>query len=109
LINQVGPIPGHYLSAAHTREWWRQEQWLPQAADLEAYPVWLRSGKKDALGLAQERMKDILATHRPTPLTPDQEQAVEDILKEARDYYRDKSLITKKEWFSYMETLNSGP
>jgi trimethylamine--corrinoid protein Co-methyltransferase len=107
LINQIGPIPGHYLSTAHTREWWRQEQWLPQAADLEAYPVWLRSGKKDALTLAKERMADILATHEPTPLTPDQEQAIEDILAEAREYYRGKGLITGKEWSAYAETLNS--
>ena len=56
LINQVGPIPGHFLSTAHTREWWRKEQFIPQAADLEAYPVWVKSGKKDALTLAKERM-----------------------------------------------------
>lgn len=54
-------------------------------------------------------MEDILATHKPTPLTPDQEQAVGDILEEARDYYRGMSLITEKEWSSYMETLSSGP
>jgi trimethylamine--corrinoid protein Co-methyltransferase len=93
LINQVGPIPGHYLSTAHTREWWRKEQWLPQSADLEAYPVWVRSGKKDALALAKERMDEILASHTPTPLTQEQEQAVEDILTEARDYYGKKGLL----------------
>ncbi len=105
LINQVGPIPGHYLSTAHTREWWRKEQWLPKSADLEAYPVWLRSGKKDALALAKERMADILATHEPTPLTPQQELAIEDILREAREYYRQKNLISDAEWSSYSETL----
>jgi len=107
LINQVGPIPGHYLSTAHTREWWRKEQWLPKAADLEAYPVWVRSGKKDALVLAKERMDQILATHEPTPLTSDQEQAIEDILKEARQFYRDKDLISDEEWSVYMKTLAS--
>ena len=94
LFNQVGPIPGHYLSTAHTREWWRKEQWLPQAADLEAYPVWVRSGKKDALALAQEKMEAILATHKPTPLTPEQEQKIEDILKDARNYYQAKGLLS---------------
>ena len=57
LINQIGPIPGHYLGTAHTREWWQKEQYLPKSADLEAYPVWVKSGKKDALALAQERME----------------------------------------------------
>jgi trimethylamine--corrinoid protein Co-methyltransferase len=93
LINQVGPIPGHYLGTAHTREWWRKEQFLPKVADLEAYPVWVRSGKKDALALAKERMEKILATHQPKPLTPEQEQALEEILKEARGYYQQKGLI----------------
>ncbi len=107
LINQVGPIPGHYLSSAHTRQWWKKEQFLPQVADLEAYAVWVRSGKKDALALARERMEQILATHRPEPLGPEQEQAVADILAEARQYYRNQGLITEEAWSSYMEVLES--
>jgi trimethylamine--corrinoid protein Co-methyltransferase len=105
VINQVGPIPGHYLSTAHTREWWRKEQFLPQVADLEAYPVWLRSGKKDALALAKERMDQILATHVPEPLTPTQDQAIEEILDEARDYYRKTGLLSAAEWSEYAETM----
>jgi trimethylamine--corrinoid protein Co-methyltransferase len=76
LINQVGPIPGHYLSTEHTRKWWRKEQYFPKVTDIESYPVWVRSGKKDALALAKERMEQILATHKPKPLTAEQEQAV---------------------------------
>ncbi len=106
LINQVGPIPGHYLGTAHTREWWQKEQFIPKVADLEAYPVWIKSGKKDALELAKERMAEILETHKPTPLTPEQEGAVEDILAEARDYYRDKNLISDEEWTEYLKVMN---
>lgn len=105
LINQIGPIPGHYLSTAHTREWWQKEQFLPKAADLEAYPVWIKSGKKDALELAKDRVEQILATHKPLPLTPDQEQSIEDVLKEARTYYRDKNLISDEEWDEYMKVI----
>jgi trimethylamine--corrinoid protein Co-methyltransferase len=108
LINQVGPIPGHYLGTSHTREWWREEQWLPKAADLDAYPVWVRSGKKDALALAQERMEEILSTHRPQPLTPEQEQSLEDVLQEAREFYRDRGTISDVEWSTYMQTLEMG-
>jgi trimethylamine--corrinoid protein Co-methyltransferase len=107
LINQVGPIPGHYLTTAHTRQWWRQEQWLPHAADLEAYPVWVRSGKKDALALAQERMAEILATHKPIPLTPAQEQAIEDILNEARKFYRERGTISDGQWSEYIKALET--
>jgi trimethylamine--corrinoid protein Co-methyltransferase len=107
LINQVGPIPGHYLSTAHTREWWQKEQFLPKVADLEAYPVWIKTGKKDALEMAKERMSEILETHEPTPLTPEQEAAVEEILIEARDYYRDKGLISDEEWGEYMKVIGT--
>lgn len=105
LINQVGPIPGHYLGTAHTREWWRQEQFLPKAADLEAYPVWVRSGKMDALALAKRRMEKILATHEPQPLTPAQDQAIEAILDEARHYYRSKRPFSAAEWSEYVEAV----
>jgi trimethylamine--corrinoid protein Co-methyltransferase len=98
LINQIGPIPGHYLSTEHTRKWWKQEQFIPKVADREAYPVWIKTGKKDALTLAKERTEEILATHEPTPLTPGEEQAIEDILKEARKYYREKGLLSDREW-----------
>jgi trimethylamine--corrinoid protein Co-methyltransferase len=105
LINEVGPIPGHYLSTAHTRRWWRQEQWLPQSADLEAYPVWVRSGKKDALALAHERMGRILASHEPKPLTSEQEQALGEILREARAFYRHRGVISDQDWSIYLDTL----
>jgi trimethylamine--corrinoid protein Co-methyltransferase len=107
LINQVGPIPGHYLSTAHTREWWQKEQYLPKAADLEAYPVWIKSGKRDAVALAKERMEEILATHEPTPLTAEQDQAIEDVLFEARKYYRDQGYISDSEWEEYRKVMGS--
>jgi trimethylamine--corrinoid protein Co-methyltransferase len=107
LINQIGPIPGHYLSTEHTRKWWKKEQFIPAVSDREAYPVWVETGKKDALTLAKEKMEEILATHEPTPLTPAQEQAIEDVLNEARTYYRKKGLISDEEWSDYMKTLKS--
>jgi trimethylamine--corrinoid protein Co-methyltransferase len=106
LINQVGPIPGHYLSTAHTREWWRVEQYLPQVADLTPYPVWVQEGKRDALQLAKEKMAEILASHRPLPLSPEQEQAVANILEEARTYYRDRDMISDEEWTDYRPFLH---
>ena len=107
LINDVGPIPGHYLNTAHTRENYRKEHFFPQAADEEAYPVWIKSGKKDALVLAQERMADILANHTPDPLTDQQEQAVAKMLTDARDYYRKEGLITEDGWSAYMAALET--
>jgi trimethylamine:corrinoid methyltransferase-like protein len=107
LINQVGPVPGFYLDKAHTRSWWRKEQVMTGVADRLTYPEWMRTGKKSALDHAKAKMEQIVSTHKPEPLTPQQEQAVEDVLKEARGYYRKKGLIGVEEWQVYLEQLES--
>jgi trimethylamine--corrinoid protein Co-methyltransferase len=101
LINRVGPIPGHYLGTDHTREWWQKEQFLPKVADLEPYPLWIKSGKRDVLDHAKARMKRILAEHTPRPLTAEQEQIVDDIMIEAREFYRKQGLISDQQWTDY--------
>ena len=93
LINEVGPIPGMYLDKEHTRRWWKKEQFMPKAADRLSIPEWIAKGKKSAIDYAQERMEEILATHTPAPLTPSQEEDIDRILGEAREYYRKKGLL----------------
>jgi len=108
LINEVGPIPGHYLSKAHTRKWWKKEQFVPKVADRLTYPEWEKIGKKSCIDYAKERMDKILATHKvDPPLTDNQENGIERILKEAREYYRKKGLITNEEWEAYKKDLKS--
>lgn len=107
LINEVGVIPGTFMAKEHTRKWWMKERFIPKVADLEAYPEWIQKGKVDALTLAKRRMEEILATHKPKPLTPREEQVIEDVMKEAREYYRKKGLISDEEWAVYMKTLES--
>lgn len=93
LIENVGPIPGHYLNKEHTRKWWKKEQFMPKVADRLTYPEWMDKGKKIALDHAKERMKKILAAHEPTPLTPEQKKEIENILEEARKYYKEKGVM----------------
>ena len=107
LIEAVGPIPGHFLNQRHTREWWQSEQFVPQAADRSTYPEWKNMGKKGCLDYAKERVTEILATHKPTPLSSSQEEEIERILEEARKYYRDEGLISDEEMTSYRESLKS--
>jgi len=108
LIEEVGPIPGHYLNKEHTRQWWKKEFFLPQAADILTYPEWMKTGKKSCLDYAKERMEKILATHKVLiPLTPGQEDDIERILNEARKYYKDKGLISDTEWAVYTKSLES--
>ncbi|MEW6266345.1 MAG: trimethylamine methyltransferase family protein [Thermodesulfobacteriota bacterium] len=107
LIQQVGPIPGHFLTTAHTRKWWKKEQFVPTVADRLTFPEWAAQGMKKAIDHARERMEAILATHKPEPLPPDQEKAVEDILKEARAHYRQMGFISDDDWKLYQEDLAS--
>jgi len=108
LINEVGPIPGFYLNKAHTRNWWHKEQFVPKAADRLTYPEWMKTGRKNCIDYAKERMEEILATHKVSPpLTPSQEEDIERILAEARQYYRKKGLISDGEWKIYMKDLKS--
>jgi len=107
LINEVGPIPGMFLNKAHTRKWWKTEQYIPPLADKMPYLEWVKKGKKTIIDRARQRMEEIISTHKPAPLTPQQDQALEDILKEAREYYRKKGLISDQEWKVYQEDLAS--
>ncbi len=107
LIEEVGPIPGHFLNKAHTRKWWQLEQFVPKAADRLTYPEWMKAGKKSCLDYARERMEEILATHKPTPLTPSQEENIERMLAEARKYYKERGLISEEEMATYRESMRS--
>ena len=107
LIEEVGPIPGHFLGKEHTRKWWKSEQFMPRAADRLTYPEWMNSGKKSCLDYAREIMEQILATHKPTPLTPSQEEDIERILEEARKYYKERGLISEEEMATYRKSMKS--
>ncbi len=107
LIEEVGPIPGHFLDKGHTRKWWKSEQFVPKVADRLTYPEWMNKGKKVCLDYAKERMEEILATHKPTPLTPSQEEDVERVLEEARKFYKERGLITEEEMATYRKNMKS--
>jgi len=93
IIDEVGPIPGHYLNKPHTLKWWRKEQFVPKSADRLSYPEWLKKGKRDALALAKERLKEIMVTHDPTPMPEDRSKEIDEILQEAKKHYEKKGFI----------------
>jgi len=107
VINEVGPIPGTFLTEEHTRKWWKQAQFIPKSADSLTYPEWLEADKKDCIAYAIERMEHIIETYKPEPLSDSEEDSIEKILEEARKYYRKKDLISDKEWEAYKQDLTS--
>ncbi|NLA27193.1 MAG: hypothetical protein GX878_07335 [Firmicutes bacterium] len=107
LINEVGPLPGNFLTTKHTRKWWKSEQYVPLVADTLTYPEWATLGHKKAIDHARERMEQLLNEHKIVPLTDTQEDAIETILKEAREYYRKNGLISDHEWHLYQKDISS--
>lgn len=107
VINSVGPIPGTFLTEEHTRKHWKESQFFPKSTDSLTYPEWMGAEKKDSIGYALDRMKEILSTYEPEPLSNGDEDTIENILEEARKYYREKELISDKEWDAYQKDLNS--
>jgi trimethylamine---corrinoid protein Co-methyltransferase len=87
LITSVGPIPGNFLSTDHTLAHYRDELFSPRAADLSLYQEWEIRGGADALEHARARMDEILRTHAPLPLPPEQDREIERILQKARAHY----------------------
>jgi trimethylamine:corrinoid methyltransferase-like protein len=86
----VGPIPGYYLDKAHTQQWWKKEQFIPKVADFSSISEWRKTGRRSCIDYARERMEEILANHKPTPLTAKQEAEVERILEEAKKFHQGK-------------------
>ena len=66
---------------------------------------WIKSGKKDMLSHALDKVQEILANHKPMPLTPEQEAGIEQVLKEAREYYRARGMISDEDWSEYKSVI----
>lgn len=81
-IRKVGS-KGHFLALKHTNEWFRKEQFMPSAViDRQGLKPWLDSGAKDAYQRARESVDRILRDHKPQPLVPECEKALNEVTRE---------------------------
>lgn len=74
LIKKVAPRQGHYMAEKHTLGHIRSERYLTSLSDRHTHGDWTKAGSKDIAQRARERVKAILATHRPEPLPKDVER-----------------------------------
>lgn len=73
LICRLGP-GGDYLSTDHTFKWFKKEPYIPSAIiERRDRKSWEKDAGKDIMEKARERVKEILAEHRPAAL--DKERA----------------------------------
>lgn len=70
LIARVGPA-GHFLAEPHTVAHYRKEFWMPRLLDRDNFQNWQEGGAGTLLDRAKARVKEILATHQPQPLSAD--------------------------------------
>ncbi|WP_342068654.1 trimethylamine methyltransferase family protein [Yoonia algicola] len=64
---------GHFLGGAQTLASMERDYFYPALADREQPITWQERGSRDAWDVANAKARDILATHKPTYLTPAQE------------------------------------
>ena len=95
LITEVG-WQGHYLDQLHTARHYRREHYLPRLLRRESREVWESKGSKTALDLARERVRELLARHRPRELDPAVEKEMLDYLDMVRRRTMDDYLAA--EW-----------
>jgi trimethylamine--corrinoid protein Co-methyltransferase len=67
---------GHFLGGQHTFEAMERDYFYPALANREEPRSWAQNGAKDAWSVANARAREILQTHRPAYLTPDQDRAI---------------------------------
>jgi trimethylamine--corrinoid protein Co-methyltransferase len=84
VIHNVGPN-GHYLREEHTRRYYRNEFWYPNLCDRRNYEEWEMMGKTTMKDRVIARTRDILATHQPSPIKPETETAIQQVLEEAEE------------------------
>jgi trimethylamine--corrinoid protein Co-methyltransferase len=80
VIDKAGP-GGHFLGEKHTLKHFR-ERWMPRL-DVDSLETWEKEGVKSLGELAHQKVKEILATHKPTPLPEDVDKEISRILKRA--------------------------
>jgi trimethylamine--corrinoid protein Co-methyltransferase len=82
VIDKVGP-GGHFLGQRHTIEYFKKETWIPEISDRRDFISWQQAGSRSLDEVAKEKVREILATHKPAPLPEDVEKEIGRILKRA--------------------------
>ncbi|MBN1178101.1 MAG: trimethylamine methyltransferase family protein [Anaerolineae bacterium] len=89
VIKAVGPN-GHYLKQPQTRKLFKTEFWYPNLIDRQDFESWDMSGRLTMKDRTIARVRDILATHRPSAVKPETHKVIEKVLEEAEDRVKDK-------------------
>ena len=74
-IMQKSGHKGDFLTLAHTRKWYREEQYLPsEVIDRASFEGWKSRGEKSTFERARDRVEKLIPTYQPTEMTEDLRQ-----------------------------------
>ncbi len=79
LIDQKGP-DGQFLDDAHTFNHFRK-LWTPDLIDQKNYEKWAGEGSKTLAERASEKIEDIIASHKPEPLSEEIQAKIHDVVR----------------------------
>ena len=90
VIDEVGP-GGVFIDQEHTVAHFRSEVWMPRLLDREYFQQWQDAGRPDTARRARERLNELLASYRQTPLADNVSRDVERVLADARKHLAGRS------------------
>jgi len=82
VIREVG-TGGIFSGQKHTLKHYKTEIWLPEISDKNTYATWQKMGSRSMDKVAKERVRAILATHKPKPIPEDVEKEISQIVQRA--------------------------
>jgi trimethylamine--corrinoid protein Co-methyltransferase len=86
----------HFLTSPHTLKWFKKESLFPSdVIDRSNLGDWQKSGKKTAGDRAKEKVKKILSTHQPKPLS---REVTAELTKIMQSQARQKNLDQLPAW-----------
>lgn len=75
---------GTFIDRHHTVAHFRKELWFPRLLDREYYDAWLDAGAASMEERCRQRKEEILATHKPDPISDDLSRALDNIVEAVR-------------------------
>jgi len=81
VIHEVGP-GGNYIETSHTLRHF-DKVWYPRLFDRRTHGNWMEAGKPTAMKTANEIAREIISSHRASPLTDTVLESLEGIIAEA--------------------------
>lgn len=93
VIDSVGPA-GNFLGEAHTLANFKKQFWFPRLMDRSNWEMWNAEGKKTLGDRVQEKLDEVIASHKPVPVGEQAQKRIREILSSAEE--REKSRLAAR-------------